>query len=81
MTVAGTTILIGGIALIKFYFKRKRLAKLNQYPENVVILHQFPHDKELPTVSLFCLKLETWLKVTNVKYQVRRNCFICLAFK
>lgn len=33
-----------------------------------VILHQFPRGKEIPSLSPFCLKIETFLKINDIPY-------------
>ncbi|CAF0848520.1 unnamed protein product [Brachionus calyciflorus] len=54
--------------LFKFYSKYKRNQKIKSYPKNVVVLHQFPHHSKKPSLSVPCLKLETWLKVAGIEY-------------
>ncbi|RNA17306.1 failed axon connections -like protein [Brachionus plicatilis] len=54
---------------LRFYFKYKRNQKRKSYPKDVVILHQFPSSKTKPSLSVPCLKLETWLRVSGLKYQ------------
>lgn len=34
-----------------------------------VILHQFPPGKDIPSLSLFCLKLETFLRLNKIPYE------------
>ena len=34
-----------------------------------VILHQFPPGKEIPSLSPFCLKLETFLRINKIPYE------------
>lgn len=40
--------------------------------ENVVILHQFNRGRITPSISPFPLKLETFLRITNISYQVNK---------
>ena len=56
-------------ALFKLSMKRRREKKRQSYPKDVVILHQFPSSKHKPTLSAPCLKLETWLKFSGIKYE------------
>ena len=36
----------------------------------MVLLHQFPRIWGLPNASPFCLKLETWLRMAGIEYQI-----------
>lgn len=40
------------------------------HPKDVVILHQFPRGLNLPSISPFALKLETYLRMAEINYQV-----------
>jgi len=61
---------IGCIRLINFLLKKQRESVRNSYPKDTVILHQFAlKNKGKPQLSPFCLKIESWLKVTGTKYQ------------
>ena len=57
------------IVFLKCYFKRRALKKKQNYPKDVVIVHQFPRNPKIPSPSPFCLKLETWLRMADIKYQ------------
>ncbi|KAL3195087.1 hypothetical protein MRX96_016037 [Rhipicephalus microplus] len=39
------------------------------YDKDVVYLYQFTRCPTLPGISPFCLKVETWLRMTQVKYE------------
>lgn len=39
------------------------------FEKDVVYLYQFPRTPQIPVVSAFCLKLESWLKLHNIKYE------------
>ena len=43
------------------------------FEKNVVYLYQFSRTKNTPSPSPFCLKVETWLRMAGVKYEVCRN--------
>lgn len=40
------------------------------FEKNVVYLYQFSRTKNIPSPSPFCLKLETWLRMAGIKYEV-----------
>ncbi|XP_029637837.1 failed axon connections homolog [Octopus sinensis] len=54
-----------GLLYIIFRQKKKKI-----YPENVIILHQFPRIREAPNISPFAIKLETFLRMAKLPYQV-----------
>ena len=43
------------------------------FEKDVVYLFQFNRCHNLPSISPYCLKTETWLKYNNVKYEVREK--------
>jgi hypothetical protein len=59
-----TLVSVGAIlltrGLVKYLFAKRRERVRNSYPRDVVIVHQMPRNKKLPTASPFALKLETW---------------------
>ncbi len=63
------------MTFIKIYIRRKQEKKRKSYPKNVVILHQFPPSEKCPSASPFCLKLETWLRMADIKYEVSNSIF------
>ena len=44
--------------------------KIIEHPADTVILHQFPRVYNKPNLSPYALKLETWCRAYDVKYQV-----------
>jgi hypothetical protein len=63
---------IGGglFLLIQSYRKYERSKRRRNYPKDTVILHQFPRGFKCPSASPFALKLETWLRMAEIPYQV-----------
>lgn len=40
------------------------------FEKDVVYLYQFSRTANIPSPSCFCLKVETWLRMSGIKYQV-----------
>ena len=60
------------LAFILFNFShRRRKLDISKYPRHKVILFQFPRCPYAPSLSPFALKLETYLRMANIPYQVR----------
>ncbi|KAL1116978.1 hypothetical protein AAG570_004306 [Ranatra chinensis] len=53
----------------------KPVPRKANYEKDVVYLFQFSRTPVVPSMSPFCLKVETWLRLAGLKYEVR-NCTI-----
>ena len=62
-----------GIAAVVFYKWQKSQKRpspyIRDFEPGMVYLFQFPRTSVLPSVSPFCLKLETWLRMADVPYK------------
>ena len=59
-----------GIKLFKKYRASQRRQRWSQAGKDVVVLHQFMRGTNMPNLSPFALKLETFLRMANIKYVV-----------
>ena len=49
---------------------KKPTTHVKDFEEDMVYLFQFTRSPQIPSISPFCLKLESWLKLHGIKYQV-----------
>ena len=64
-------ILVPTVVSVVAFRKYKRAQRRKAYPKDVVILHQYPNGFRAPSPSPWSLKLETWLRMAKIPYQVR----------
>ncbi|CAJ0586555.1 unnamed protein product, partial [Mesorhabditis spiculigera] len=57
------------LAALRSTSTKPRVEKSN-WKHNVVYLYQFPRTPYLPNPSPYCLKIETYLRVNNLKYEL-----------
>merc|ERR1711910_218440 len=48
---------------------KKPVSHVQDFEEDMVYLFQFTRSPQIPSISPFCLKLESWLKLHGIKYQ------------
>merc|ERR1712154_131783 len=48
---------------------KKPMSHVQDFEEDMVYLFQFTRSPQIPSISPFCLKLESWLKLHGIKYQ------------
>ena len=59
-----------GLKLYGQYKRRQRRQRWSQAGRDVVVLHQFERGTNMPNLSPFALKLETFLRMANIQYIV-----------
>lgn len=64
-------VVVVGAVNVAYYIKRyQRRKKWNDVGQDIVVLHMFPRGRFCPNLSPFVLKLETYLRMAEVPYQV-----------
>lgn len=54
----------------KYYCSLPRKTPIKtDFKPGIVYLYQFPRSKGIPSLSPFCLKLETWLRMADIPYE------------
>jgi hypothetical protein len=73
LIAAGIVAFYGGSHLIdnvRRQWTERKLRKFSKTPKDVVILHGFSRPRTIPNVSPFVLKVETFLRMSKIKYEV-----------
>lgn len=52
----------------------KFAVKKQNFEKDVVYLYQFSRTPVIPSMSPYCLKVETWLRLVGLKYEVSAYC-------
>ena len=58
---------------------KPQVHKVN-FEKDVVYLYQFSRTPALPSLSPYCLKVETWLRLAGLKYEVSKTKFTIKRF-
>jgi len=61
------------VKMVKKMLLERKLARWNNTPKDVVILHGFPAAKVVPNASPFVLKVLTFLRMANINYKLDRK--------
>ncbi|KAK6627248.1 hypothetical protein RUM44_009725 [Polyplax serrata] len=59
----------------------KPVVHKQNYEKDVVYLYQFSRTPVIPSLSPYCLKVETWLRLAGIKYEVsfcQKNAGLCV---
>ncbi|KAL4219360.1 hypothetical protein ACF0H5_021940 [Mactra antiquata] len=75
MLTNATHIVVGtGILGATWYVVRRLTRKSRKcgvdYPKDTVIIHEFPYRKGIPNIGHFVIKLETYLRIAKIPFQV-----------
>lgn len=54
--------------------------KKQNFEKDVVYLYQFSRTPVIPSMSPYCLKVETWLRLAGVKYEASTYLLFCFCF-
>lgn len=66
----GAVVVVGAIKIMTYIKRRNRRKKWNGVSKNVVVLHMFPRGRLSPNLSPFVLKLETYLRMALIPYEI-----------
>merc|ERR1712071_600618 len=70
IVAAGVGSLYLAVKAYTVYKKSQQRKKWNAVGKNVIVLHQIVRGKNTPNISPFPLKLETYLRMANIPYEV-----------
>ena len=67
-------LLLVSLNVSSFVYDLNRVEGYTNYEQDLVYLHQFPRasGKQVPNISPYGIKLETWLRQHKLKYKVSR---------
>ncbi|KAK7082017.1 hypothetical protein SK128_002002 [Halocaridina rubra] len=68
--VVTAIVLVGALKLTSYIQRQNRRKKWNNAGKDVVVLHSFPRGKFCPNLSPFVVKLETYLRMAAIPYEL-----------
>ncbi|KAK7067236.1 hypothetical protein SK128_002944 [Halocaridina rubra] len=68
--ILATVAAVGVVKIGTFIQQQSRRRKWNAVGKDVVVVHTFPRAKCIPNLSPFALKLETYLRMADIKYEL-----------
>lgn len=68
--LAATAVLVVGVTILHRYFANKRRKKWAAVGKDVVVVHALPKGRLTPNISPFVMKLETYLRLASIPYEV-----------
>lgn len=69
-TAVGIVVVGVPVYAIFSYNKKRKSPIKTDFKTGVVYLYQFQRSPVIPSLSPFCLKLETWLRMADINYEV-----------
>lgn len=70
--LAAGVAMLGTVVLYRRYRRKPRVCGVD-YPKDKVILHVFPRTKTIPNMGHFVMKLETYLRINKIPFQIDFN--------
>ncbi|XP_064596807.1 failed axon connections homolog [Liolophura sinensis] len=57
------------LGIVAMWLTCKKRSVVGNYPKDTIVLHQIRRGPYAPSISPFCVKLETYLRMSKLKYQ------------
>ena len=70
-------LLLVSLKVTSYIYDLKKVEGYTNYEKDLIYLHTFPRacGKQVPNISPYAIKLETWLRLRKLKYKVRETVF------
>ena len=69
-TLILTSVIAIGYLYHRYFYKKKKIKSESKFSKYTIILHQYSRGLRAPSLSPYALKLETWLRIANISYEV-----------